>query len=616
MSTKRIVCLFVILWGAALFSAGGFCQNVNISASGPSVVGVGQQFTVTFTVNAQVDNIKPPSFKDFDFLGGPSKSISNFFSSANGQVQQSTNISFTYYLRAKTEGIFSVLAASCQVDGKTYESNALTVRVEKGGGSPAQTQPQTRQQTQQPQGQTTLDENSIFVRAAPSKNNAAQGEQVIITYKIYTLVPLSQYQILKLPANKGFWVEELDNNKQDRVKQSTENYNGRTYSVAEIRKIAIFPQESGRLSIDPLELDVIAQLQAPRRSTGSIFDLFDDPFFAQVQQVKKTLRSNPVTITVEPLPSKPQDFAGAVGTFTQQTSVDRQKVRANEAFTYKMTISGKGNIMLIDKPVVNFPQGFEVYEPKTSLNLSKSDAGVSGSKTFEWILIPRSEGKYVIPSATFTFYDPTTKRFVDQKTNEYAIEVEKGDPNSSAVLSSSNKQEVKLLNSDIEYIKDKSVKLHPKNKSFFRSDLFWILLIIPFVLATACILLLRSIMKSRNNVSAMRLKRATSVARKRLKKAEKFLENKDVNGFYVEISQAMWGYLSDKFNISQAKLSMDSIQESLAKKNVNQEIIAQIMNALNDCEYARFAPGDTTENMDKLYHEAIHVITKVENELK
>jgi hypothetical protein len=611
--------IFFLIFISGLFRV-TYAEDIKFYASAPNTVGSGQQFAVTFTVNAAASNFKAPSFKGFSVLSGPNQSSSSSMQIINGKMNQSVSYSFTYYLQAGNEGNYTVAPARITVEGKTYESESISIKVVKSSqGANNQQQQQQQSQTQNNQsGGNGVSDNDIFLRANVSNASPYLGEQIIVTYKLYTAVGIAQYSINKLSSNKGFWSEDL-NKENDKPKQYKENIKGKQYIVAEIRKVAFFPQESGKLDINPLEVDVIAQIQTQRRKTNSIFDFFDDPFSSSYQNVKKTIRSNNITINAKPLPSanKPEDFTGAVGTFTFRSEIDKNELKANEAVNLKFTISGRGNIKLIDKLNVNFPTDFETYDPKIIDNINKSDNGVSGTKTFDYLLIPRNQGVYTIKPVTFTYFDLNKGKYVTLSSPEYTIKVSKGDGKQNNVaLTSVNQEEIKYIGSDIEHIKTKPMSLYKKGEHFFLSDLFYIILSIPLLLFIIALIIRRKHLKLRSDLALLKNRKATKVANKRLKKAKNYLLTKEKDNFYIEISNALWGYISDKFSIPLAELSMESVNDALKSRNVKDEIVSQFIKTLNNCEFARFAPGDESLTMDKIYKEAIDVISKTENELK
>lgn len=602
-----------------------------LQASAPKVVSTGSSFQVVYTANGEIQGLQAPAFGSvgFNLIMGPNYNTEFYMSmNANGQMQQSRSISVSFFLVPTAEGVFTIPAASCKINGQTVKSNPLTIKVEKGK-APTSQMPQTTQAPNSPRSAeapapTELNDQTIFLRVVPSKTKALKGEQIILTYKLYTQVQVPRYQVTKLPSNKGFWLEELDK-AGGKAKQYEETLNGRRYTVGEVRHVAIFPQETGVLKIDPLEMDVLANIEVRgQRGSNPFSDFFDDPFFddffnnsgfRSMQTVKKTLRSNSILIQVDPLPENAgTNFTGAVGTFSLKSSVDKDKLKANEAITYKMVFSGRGNLMHIDVPAVHFSPEFEVFEPKTTLNLQPSDGGISGTKTFEWVLIPKSKGNYTIPAAQYSYFDINQKKYVNLSTQEHTIVVEKGLPGSG--YSSNNKQKVEVLNKDIDYIKSHAERWTPTRKTFFLSFGFWLTAILICLFSAVAIFVLWKLRESSKDVLSMRLKKAAKMAKKRLRKAEKFLQEQNIDAFYEETSQALWGYFSDKLRIEKSKLSIEEIQENLLKNSISENTLRQTIEMLNTCEYARFAPGKTTQGMNDFYKTCIETIVNIENELK
>jgi len=612
---KIIVLIILLLTKISLI----FAEDIRFSASASSTtVGTGQQFSITFSINSGGgSNFKAPSFKGFSVLSGPNQSSSSSTQIINGTISQSVSFSYTYYLQAGNEGTYTIGPAYINMGGKTYESNTLTIKVVKDNSSSQNRANQGGNQNQTPQS-STIGEKDIFIKAIVSNSSPYMGEQIIVTYKLYTSVGISQYSINKTPSNKGLWSEDLTK-ENERPKQYKEYIDGKQYIVAEIKKVAMFPQETGNLTIEPLEVDVIAQIPIQRRRSNSIFDFFDDPFGSSVQNVKKTVKSNSNSIKVKILPTadKPDNFFGAVGNFTLSSNLSKKEVKANEAINLKVTVSGRGNIKLIDKFDISFPTDFETYDPKIIDNINKSDNGISGTKTFDYLLIPRNQGNFTIKPIKFTYFDLNKGKYLTLTTPEYNIKVDKGDgKTSNTTLTSVNKEDIKYIGSDIEHIKTKTNNLRPEGHFFFNSRLYYTLLGIPILLFIAALLFRRKQLRLKSNIALLKNKKATKVARKRLKKAQKLLQNNDKDKFYNEISQAMWGYLSDKFSIPIAELSMESVNQSLQSKNVDYQTAQQLINILNNCEFARFAPESENINMKKIYNEAIEIIKKIENELK
>ena len=582
----------------------------------PGRVDLGRRFEVRYEVNDRASDFRGPSFKGLSVLSGPMTSQSTSMSIINGKTSRSSTFGFTYILQADVEGTFNIGGASCTVDGKKITCPGFTITVEKGTQQAQPQQPNayggnSRQQQAyaQPASSSNIDSKQLFARASISKSNPYQGEQVILTYKIYTQVSLSQYQIDKLPGNKGFWSEDLS--KDGSVKQYSETVNGRNYQVAEIRRGALFGQESGKLTIEPLDLDVLAIVQRQRRSTGSIWDLFDDPFFNPTQAVEKHLSTNSLTVNVRPLPGgAPDGFNGAVGKFSAKSGVDTREVRANEAITYRLTISGSGNLMLIDAPKLNFPKVFEVYDPQIDDKISRTNSGISGSRTFEWVLIPRSQGDYEIPAFDFAYFDPATGKYATSHVDAISVHINKGDPNAMKNVTS-NKSNVKLLNSDINYIQTGATHFETLNQKHGVEWWFWTFLVLILGGAIAAILLGRRYQAQQQDIAGVRLRRATKEARKRLKKAAAHLYTGDDNSFYEEIYKAIWGCLADKYNIELSRLSSDTVHDCLVEKSVPEEQQQRIMKTLQDVDFARFAPGDAATKKQQIYDEALEMIVMI-----
>lgn len=590
-------------------------QELTVRA--PGRVDVGRRFEVRYEVNGHASDFRGPSFKGFSVLSGPNASRQQGMTIINGQVSHTSSTGFTYIIQADVEGTFNIGSASCTVDGKKVTCQGFSIKVEKastsnpGAGQQnayGQGSQSRRQAAQQPAQSSNIDSKSLFARASISKNNPYQGEQVILTYKIYTQVSLSQYQIDKLPGNKGFWSEDLT--RDGNVRQYEETVDGRRYMVAEIRRGALFAQESGKLTIEPLDLDVLALVQRQRQRTGSIWDLFDDPFFNPTQAVEKHLRTNSINVHVKPLPEAPKGFSGAVGSFNVKTETDTREVRANEAITYRLTISGAGNLMLIDAPQIEFPQVFEVYDPQINDNFTRNQNGISGSRTFEWILIPRNQGDYQIPAFNFVFFDPNTGRYVTKRVEAIPVHINKGDPKAMKNVTSS-KSDVKLLNTDINYIRTHPTALIPRDSQDRSPWWFWTLLFLIIGASCAAILYGRHRYAQQQDIAGMRLRRATKMARKRLKTAAAFLNSGDDNRFYEEIYKAIWGCLADKYNIQLSRLSSDTVRDCLIEKNVPEDQQNRIMQTLQKVDFARFAPGDAASRKMEIYDEALQMIVMI-----
>ena len=584
-----------------------FGQELKVQA--PKEVYVGDNFTVRFVVDAQAKNFQGPTFKGFSLRSGPSTSSSTSMSFVNGQMSRSVSNTFSYVLTADVEGTFTVDPATCVVDGNKISSQSFTIRVLKADPARQQQQQQRQRQAydpwaQQPQQASSIDEKSLFARASVSKANPWQGEQVIITYKIYTQIPISQFAIDKLPGNRGFWAEDLSEGRQ--IKQYEETVGDRRYQVAEIRRGALFAQESGKLTIEPLDLNVLAMVQRQqRRRTGTILDLFDDPFFSAREAVERPLSTNRVSVNVRPLPTAPDGFTGAVGRFEVKGGLTLDKVKANEAVSYRFTVSGAGNLMLINAPEPEFPAVFEVYDPQIDDNIKRGENGISGSRTYEWVLIPRSQGNYTIPELRFVFFDPASGHYVTKTVPAQKVEVEKGSVSASA--HAVGKDDVRLINSDINYIHPVT-RVQPLRHTDHAGVLFWLAAALIVLLTVATLVFVRRRQEAEQDVVGMRRKRAMRLARRRLKRAAAHLKDDNTGPFYEEIYRAIWGCLADKYSIELSKLNRETVSACLVEKQVPAERQEGIMRVLQDVDLARFAPGDAHAQMQTIYDEALNMI--------
>ena len=597
-----------------------FGQNVQFSGSAKNVVRIGERFNLIYSLNAEGNSFRGPEFKNFQVLTGPHTSQSSSVQIINGKVSRSVDYTYTYVLSAREEGIFEIPIAQVNVDGDIHTSNIVKIQVIKGASSQSGQQGTTNNQRSNA-GTDNDYSDDVFLRVHTSKRNPMQGEQIIVTYKLYYRINISAPEFNKEPSFKGFWKNDLNKDRKSYI-QYTENYKGQQYNVAELKKFALFPQRSGKIVIEGADAICQAQVRAQKqqKSRDPLFDnFFNDPFFNRYQTIEIPLSIKPITINVNPLPTnnRPAEFKGAVGNFEFKSTIDKTELKANEAITLKFTVNGTGNIELVDKPNVTFPPDFEVYDPKVSKNINTSKNGVSGSKTFEYLIIPRTSGEFVINPVTFSFFDLRSKNYKSITTPEYNINVSKGDGSATNVTYSGiNQADIKYIGSDIRHIKTYTPRFTTIGNFFFGSTTFYILLIAPVILFILFIILLKKELKKRSNIALMRNRKATKVAQKRMKKAHQFLKENNKNDFYVEVSQALWGYLSDKFSIPMANLSMDTVSDSLKKKEVKEETVTQFIETLNNCEFARFAPGDSTSTMENIYNEAVNIISLIENELK
>ena len=573
---------------------------------------VGEQFQVSYELSGDGKNFEAPNFNNFEIVGGPFSSSSSSVQIINGSVTKTNTNTYSFYLRAIKEGKFTIPAATITVNKKKVKSNTFDIEVtkdntvvsDKNGGQKAATG-------------TVKD---VFLEAVPNKKSAYIGEQITLTYKIYYTIPISNLSISKAPSYSGFWTKDITDN-NGVLQQSSIIRNGHEYHVATAQEIVLIPQKSGTLTIDPLSISCIAQIKTERQQQQRGYDPFES-FFGDIMgssytNVKKELVSQPIDIEVKPVPAKdkPESFKGAVGQFTFTSKIDKTEMKSNDAFTITFTVSGKGNIDLLDIPRPVFPPDFEVYDPKITTNTKSNAYGISGSKRAEYVVIPRVSGDFKLNPTKFSYFDPSKNKYVTLESEPYELKVERSvGEGSSGIIYAGGQEAIKVVGSDIRHIMTIG-NLKKDGALLFASPLYFILIIALLAIFTIALISYRKIHKFNQNQVLVRNKKATKTAKKRLHNAYSYLKIKDQSHFYEEFSQALWGYISDKLNISRSQLSMDSVREMMTSKNVPEDIVNQFIELLNNCEFARFAPGDPSKKMDDLYQKGLELITKAEKNL-
>ena len=602
--------LIIILMALIAYSTQMLADKVSFTASAPDAVVVGDQFRLSYTITTQkVKDFRAPSIKGFDVLMGPSRSQQSNTQIVNGNVTSTSSITFTYILMANNAGEYTIPGASIVADGDQMVSNSVRIKVlpQDQGGSNSSSSSSTHSSSG-----TGVSNQDLFITASASKTNVYEQEAFVLTYKIYTRESNLQLNNAKLPDFKGFHSQEIE--MTTNARWTPEHYQGRNYYTTVYRQFVLFPQQSGKLYIDPAQFQMT--VGKPVQS--------DDPFDAffnggsNVIEIKKSISTPKIAINVNPLPAgKPADFSGGVGEFNISSSINNKELKTNDAITIKLVISGTGNLKLISNPEIKFPDDFEVYDPKVDNQVRLTREGLTGNKVIEYLAIPRHAGTYKIPGVSFSYFDIRSKSYKTLKTEEYVINVEKGAGNADQVIANfTNKEDLKVLGEDIRYIKQNEVTLQPKGSFFYGSMTYWLFYIIPALAFIIFFIIYRKQAAENANVAKMRTKKANKVATKRMKLAGKLLSENKKDAFYDEVLKALWGYISDKLNIPVSRLSKDNIEEELRNYGVNDALIKEFLDALNNCEFARFAPGDDNQAMDKVYSASLEVISKMENSIK
>lgn len=583
----------------------GLLAQVDFSANAPKTVVVGNQFRIAYSLNASGSDLRTPSLDGFRLLAGPSTSSS--MSIVNGDVSRSQT--YTYVLLAQKEGTYTIPPATIKVKGETVQSNPLTITVVK---SSAQAQSNSANTSSQQVG--GISNKDLFARLIVDKTKVYMQEPVVLTLKLYTRESVSGFEGLDYPELSDFLA--LDIKKSEEVTFEIENVNGVNYRTAIIKQSLLLPQKAGKVKIDEATLNMIVRVKSRQQRRTSFFD----DFFENYQDIQKSIVTNTVNIEVLPFPLKdrPENFANAVGEFNMSSSIDKKVLKANEPVTLKVTISGNGNIKLLPTPKISFPGDFEVYDPKVTNNLNTTAGGMRGTRTFEYLVIPRFSGKFDIPSYSFSYFDTKSETYKTLSTESYQIEVEKGaeESNQTVVSSFGNKEDLKFLGKDIRYIKTNQIALKQKGSFFVGSLLFWLFYIIPIVIFFIIYLIYKKQLKENANVAKVKNKRANKIARKRLKKSEDLLKQNNKEAFYDEVSKAIWGYTSDKLNLSLAELNKDSIKEVLRSHSVTEQTLEALMEILDTCEFAKYAPSAGSDAMSDLFKRTIDAISSLESQIK
>lgn len=602
---RKIIFLFILILSITSVTK---AADVEFKGSAPNTVVLGEQFRLTYTLNAEGKDLRVQELPDFDVLMGPSVSTAHSSRWINGQSSSETTVSYTYVLLAKNEGTFNIPPATIKVNNANYTSNALVVKVlppdqavnssggQAGGGSST----------------TGISNEDVFIVMNVSKRSVYEQEGFLVTFKLYSLLDMSLNSV-KFPEFEGFLSQDIELPQPSQW--SLENYNNRNYRSVILKQTVLYPQRSGKITIESGKFDAVVRVRSEQR----VRSFFDD-FFDSYRDVSKTLTTNPVTIDVKPLPAgKPASYAGAVGDFKMTSEISSDNMKANEAVTIKVNITGTGNIKLIKNPEVTFPNDFDIFDPKIDLNTQNTASGVTGTKSIEYMAIPRFGGDFEVPTISFSYFDPKAGTYKTLSSGPYKLYVEPGeggDATAPVVSNFSNKESVRYLGQDIRYLKVKGINFTSDNDIFFGTFMYYLCYIIPAILFIAFFFIYRKQVKENSNIALVRTKKANKMAVRRLKNAGKLMKENKKEEFYDEVLRALWGYLSDKLNIPQANLTKDNVEAELKLYGVSDELINEFIEILNTCEFARYAPAQSSDAMDNLYQLTVDAIGKMENTIK
>ena len=609
--------IILTLFGLAAFVAARGAEKVVFEANSPLAVAAGEPFRMEFALNAKPDedSFAAPAFDGFDVLAGPAVSRGSSIQIVNGSMTKSVNYTITYVLLPRAAGNVTVGAAEIAVDGTTYRTEPVLIEVideAAGSGAGTGTDDRTRTEPRQPQGdaQARVAADDILLRASVSRSSVYKGEPLRVTFKLYRRANVAGFQDYKVPSFNGFWAQQLNT---DNAPRQRETYNGKIYETSVAWEYLLYPQQAGTLVIEPAELTAVAQVIVPSNRSA-------DPFFGgghDVYNVPVKVQSPRVNITVKPLPAgAPAGFSGAVGHFTMETKLPTQRLAANSAATYTVKISGTGNLTFVQAPKLTLPGSFEQYNVKTTESINTSAAGISGYRQFEYPFIARADGSFQIEPVVFSYFDPSRMEYATLRSEPLTLDVapDAGGGGEAVVMQNRgmSKEEVRLLGEDIRFIKLGNARLRTPQQPFLFSMLYWVLLCGILLLFTAAYATLRRRIRESQNVALVRGRRANKVAVQRFRAARKYMEAHDRHAFYEEMLRALWGYVSDKFNIPVANLTKENVREELHRRGVPSDESQRFTALIAQCDEAQYSPAASVQ-MGDIYADGVDLISRIES---
>ena len=608
-----LTALFVL----AIFSASA-AEKVTFEANSPLTVAVGEAFRVEFALNAKPDGdtFKAPSFEGFDVLAGPAISQGSSVQIVNGSMTKSVSYTYTFVLLPQAAGNVTIGAAEVKVDGSSYRTRPLPIEiVNEGEGSRAQQQQggSNRADDTQADAQSRIGKDDILLRAVVSRSSVYKNEPLHVAFKLYTRVPYVNIVPESAPSFNGFWSQDLSDPNSARVGRET--YAGKVYETRVLYDYLLYPQQVGSLTIDPVDMTVVAQVVVQSRHA--------DPFFGggrEVFNVPRKVQSQRATVQVKALPAgAPASFSGAVGNFTMDTQFPSERIAANSGATVTVKISGTGNLTFVQAPKLPLPTSFEQYNVKTTESINTSATGISGYRQFEYPFIARAEGTYDIEPIEFTYFDPQRVQYVTLKSKPLTLEITpdaRGGGDAVVMQGRGmSKEEVKMLGQDIRFIKLGGAQLRSERVPFIFSAAYWILLLGVLALFTMIYVALRKQIRESQNVALVRGKRANKVAVQRFRAAKRYMEEQNRHAFYEEMLRALWGYMSDKFNIPVANLTKENVREELHKRGVSSEDSQRFTDIITRCDEAQYSPVESAR-MNDVYSEGVNLISRIESVIK
>ena len=601
---KRHILLMVALAYAML----GVAQRLTVSA--PSRVAAGENFRIAYTINTQdVADFKAGNIPSaIEVIAGPYTSSQSSYQMTNGHTSSSSSITYTYTLYATKNGTYTISPAKAVVHGKTITSPALKISVvgtakPTASGAPKLHDYDNDDDAVRAAG-SKISGNDLFIKVSASKRRVREQEPVLLSYKVYSLVELTQLNG-KMPDLNGFHTQEVKLPTQKSF--HLERLNGKNYKCVTWSQYVMYPQMSGELKIPSIKFDGIVVQR--NRSVDPFEAIFNGG--SGYVELKKEIEAPGLTLQVDPLPARPENFSGGVGNFTISAQLNKKEAKTGEPLNLRIVVSGSGNLKLLKAPIVNFPKSFDKYDVKVTDKTHLTTNGIEGNMIYDFLAVPQQIGKYDIPPTEFVFYDTKKQQYRTIRTQRFSLKIEKGTGTSSEMSKFEEEQ-----NKDIRPIMQGPAVMMKAKRMFFTSALWFILLFVIVAVTVAIFVVLRQRQEIYSDSRRLRGSKANKVATRRLKLAGKLMEECRQNEFYDEVLHALWGYVSDKLGISAEQLTRQNIAETLNRRMVNAETVESFIAAIDECEYERYAPGDSQGNMSKTYDMAVKAIMDIEATMK
>ena len=578
----------------------------HISVSAPSHVAAGENFRVAYTINtSDVEEFRMGGVQDgLEVIAGPYTSSQSSYQMINGHTSSSSSVTITYTLYAAKNGSFTIGASHAVVGGKRLSSRPVKIQVsghaQRTNGAPNMHGQDSYDQPRMRSAGSAISGSDLFIKVSASKKRVHEQEPILLTYKVYTQVDLTQLEG-KMPDLKGFHTQEVPLPQQKTF--HTETVNGRPYKCVTWSQYVMYPQMTGRLEIPSITFKGIVVQQ--NRNVDPMEAFFNGG--SGYVEVKKDIKAPGITLQVDPLPQRPANFSGGVGKFNISASLDKKEVKAGEPITLRVVVGGIGNLKLLKQPVVNFPKDFDKYDAKVTDKTRLTANGVEGNMVYDFLAVPRNQGSYTIPSVELTYYDTSKNAYKTIKTQLFKVEVEKGDGTAG------ESEDFASQDKDIHTIKLGKVEQHKANEMFFGSFGYWISLLMPLIAFVVLLIVFRRRAIENADIVKKRSNRAGKIATKRLRLANKLMLQGKQGEFYDEVMRALWGYMSYKLNMPAEKLNRDNIRETLGRHFVDDATIEKFTTALDECEFERYAPGDAAGNMNRTFESAMTAIMDIEN---